>query len=181
MQLIGDASRWPRGAEYLRMAGRGLPTLKPAFYILIAKANERAGNIEAAWSNFEICKQAGRAVGPKNMAAQDQHDYFAVVKILADDAIGRGNVDAGIENYRIYTEYDRSGIDTYRSLARLYERKQDVWAALHATERGLLYDSRDPELVQLKDKYYYSVTAEELRPRWEQVRTYFDIPYCISK
>src|SRR6185436_45386 len=81
LALINDSSRWPRGAEFLRIAGRGLPLLRSGFFILIAKANERAGNFEASWLNFELCKRAGKAVGPKNLAEQDKHDYFAVVKI----------------------------------------------------------------------------------------------------
>ena len=45
---------------------------------------------------------------------------------------------AAIENYRLYTEYDRAGLETYRILADLYERHGDVWAALHAATLMML-------------------------------------------
>src|SRR5262249_9591212 len=89
--------------------------------------------------------------------------------------------DNAIEDYRLYTEYERAGIETYRNLAELYERKKDAWAALHATEQGLVYDSTDKDLLERKDRYYYSVMPDELRQRWEDVRKWFDVSYCLEK
>jgi hypothetical protein len=181
LALINDPVRWPRGGEYLRMAARGMPTLGPALFIQIAKAHERAGNVEGVWQNYRLVKLAGRSVGPKNLSAEDRQLYFAVVKLLADDAVSRGDLDAAIEDYLLYREYERSGKETYRTLAGLYEQKKDVWAALHATEQGLVYDGSDRDLLERKDRYYYSVTPDELRERWESVYKYFDVSYCLSK
>ena len=35
--------------------------------------------------------------------------------------------------------------------------------------------------MQRKDKYYYSVTPEELRERLEAVKKWFDADYCTHK
>src|SRR5262249_54376281 len=77
--------------------------------------------------------------------------------------------------------YERAGLETFRKLADLYERQGDAWAALHATERGLLYDAKDQDLLSRKDRYYYSVSPAELQSHWEQVRKWFDIAYCKEK
>jgi tetratricopeptide (TPR) repeat protein len=181
LALITDANRWERGGEYLRMAAHGLPNLGPGLYVQIAKASERAGNFKGVWQNYELAKRAGRAAGPKNLAAEERQLYFAVVKALADDAMKHDEVDNAIENYRLYTEYERAGLETYRNLAELYERNKDPWAALHATEQGLVYDSTDKDLLARKDRYYYSVMPDELQKRYEDVRKWFDVNYCLDK
>jgi tetratricopeptide (TPR) repeat protein len=181
LALISDPNRWARGAEFLRIAARGMPAQAPAIYIEIAKAHNRAGDGDGVWNNYHRVKVAGRAVGAKSLSDEDRHAFFAVVKLLAEDAISRGDLDEAIDNYLIYREYERSGKETYRALAGLYEKKKDVWSALHATEQGLVYDSTDKDLLEKKDKYYYSVTPEELRERWETVYKYFDVAYCLQK
>jgi tetratricopeptide (TPR) repeat protein len=181
LALINDPARWKRGAEYLRIAARGQPTLAPALFYQIAKAHERAGDAEGVWQHYGRVKEAGRLVGPKNLSPEDHQLYFAVVKVLGEDAVTRGDLDAAIDAYLLYREYDRSGKETYRTLTNLYEQKKDAWAALHATEQGLLYDSQDKDFLAKKDKYYFSVTPEELRQRWESVHRYFDLAYCLQK
>jgi hypothetical protein len=181
LALINDPNRWSRGAEFLRIAARGMPAHAPAMFIEIARAHDRAGDGDGVWSNYHRVKLAGRAAGPKSLSDEDRHAFFAVVKLLADDAIARGDLDEAIDDYLLYRDYERSGKETYRALAGLYEKKKDAWAALHATEQGLLYDSQDKDLLEKKDKYYYSVMPEELRERWESVYKYFDVAYCLQK
>ncbi len=181
LALIDDPARWQRGGEYLRIAARGIPELGPALFLKIARAHDKAGDPDGVWHNYRLVKLAGRALGPKNLSDQDRQNYFAVVKILAEEAVQQGDIDGAIENYLLYKEYERSGKETYRILAGLYEQKKDVWAALHATEQGLVYDSSDPDLLAKKDKYYYSVMPEELKERWESVYKYFDVSYCVQK
>jgi tetratricopeptide (TPR) repeat protein len=181
LALINDPSRWSRGAEFMRVAAHGLPTLAPAIFIELAKAHDRAGDADGVWNNYHRVKVAGKAVGAKNLSDQDRHAFFAVIKLLADDAIGRGDLDEAIEDYHLYQEYERSGKETYRALAGLYEKKKDPWAALRATEQGLVYDSQDKDLLEKKDRYYYSVMPGELRERWDSVFKYFDVAYCLQK
>jgi tetratricopeptide (TPR) repeat protein len=149
--------------------------------VQIAKAHERAGDAEGAWHNYQMVKVAGRAAGPKNLSAEDRHTYFAVVRMLAEKAVQDGSIDLAIEDYLLYREYERSGKETYRTLAGLYEQRGDVWSALQATEQGLIYDARDADFLQKKDKYYYSVTPEEVQQRGEAVLRHFDVKYCMEK
>jgi tetratricopeptide (TPR) repeat protein len=181
LALVPDAERWQRGVEYLRIAARGLPAQGPSIYVQVAKAHERAGDIDGAWQGYELAMRAGRAAGPKQLAPEDRHSYFAVVKMLADHAMSQGNHDAAIEAYHYYTEYERSGVETYRALAELYERKGEVWPALRETERGLIYNSSDKDLLARKDRYYYSVMPEDLRARLETEGKAFDVEYCLRK
>src|SRR5262249_40623547 len=149
---------------------------------------ERAGNFKGVWQNYELAKRAGRAAGPKNLPQEERHLYFAVVKALAEDAVKHDEVENAIENYHLYTEYERAGLETYRKLAELYERKagqtnsqDDVWAGLRCTEQGLVaYDAGDKDLQDRKGRYYRSVLPEEVTKRWEDVRKWFDVAYCMS-
>jgi tetratricopeptide (TPR) repeat protein len=181
LALIGDPVRWPRGAEYLRMAARGLPNQAPTLLLPVAQAHQKAGDPEGAWRHYELVKQAGQAAGPKNLAAEDRQAYFATVKLLAEAAQERGDLDAAVENYHLYTESERSGIETLRRLADLYERRGDPLSALRVTEQALLYNGKDKELLERKDKYYYSVMPEDLQARLESFTKAFDVAYCLRK
>ena len=178
---LQDQTRWQRGEEYLRMAANGLPAEGVGLFVQIAQAHEKAGDIDALYANYELAKQAGRAAGPKTLKTEDRHKFYAVVKALAEDAARREDVDAALENLHLYTEYERSGVETYRSLAELYQRKKDAWAALRCCEQGLQYDKADKNLLERKDSYYFSVTPEQLRERWETVKNWFDVSYCLQK
>jgi tetratricopeptide (TPR) repeat protein len=179
--LCDDPAQVQRCSEYLRMAAAGMPEKAPTIYLTIARTEEKAGNFAAVWQAYEAIKQAVPAVGPKNLAAQDRHTYYAVLKALGDDAAKRGDTVGAIENFRLFAEYERAGINTYRTLAELYERQGDAWGALHATEQGMVYDATDADLLARKDRYYYSVMPQELEPRREQVQKWFDVDYCKRK
>jgi tetratricopeptide (TPR) repeat protein len=181
LALINDPVRWQRGGEYLRLAAHGMPEAGTALFIQIAQANQRAGNPEGAWHNYELAKRAGQSVGPKNLSDEERQAYFSTVKLLAESALAHGDVDAAIENYRLYSESERSGVETLRVLADLYERKGDPLAALRVTDQALAYNGRDKDLLQRKDKYYYSVTPDDLRARLDSVRGGFDVGYCLRK
>jgi tetratricopeptide (TPR) repeat protein len=181
LALINDDQRWQRGGEFLRLAARGMAELGPTLFVEIAKAHQRANNLEGSLHNFELAKRAGRGVGAKNLADPERLAYFATVKYLGEVALSRGDTDAAIENFHLYAESERSGIETLRVLAELYEKKGDVLWALRMTDTGLIYNARDPDLLEKKDRYYYSVMPEQLRERLEQVRNGFDLDYCLKK
>ncbi|HZT80142.1 MAG TPA: tetratricopeptide repeat protein, partial [Gemmataceae bacterium] len=181
LALINDPGRWQRGGEYLRMAAHGLPAFGPSIFVQIAQAHQRADNPEGAWHNYELAKRAGRSVGPKNLGDADRQAYFATVKMLGEAAHARGDYDAAIENYQLFAESERSGMETYRTLAALYEAKGDPLLALRATEQGLICNGKDKDLLERKDKYYYSVLPEDLKARMEGVRSWFDVAYCVRK
>jgi tetratricopeptide (TPR) repeat protein len=181
LALIDDNARWQRGGEYLRLAARGQPALGPSLFVQVAKAHQRAGNEEGALHNFELAKRAGRSVGPKDLADGERQTYFATLKYLGEYALYKGDVDAAVENFQLYTEYERSGLETLRTLADLYERKGDALSALRATDQALIYNGKDKDLLERKDRYYYSVTPEQLQARLEAVRGGFDVSYCLNK
>jgi tetratricopeptide (TPR) repeat protein len=181
LALIDDNTRWQRGGEYLRMAARGLPTLGPTIFVQIAQAHQRAGHADEARHNYELAKRAGVAVGQKNLADAERQAYFATVKLLGEDALARGDLDAAIENYHLYAESERSGLETLRTLTTLYEKKGDALSALRVNDQALVYNPKDKDLLERKDRYYYSVMPEQLRARVESVRAGFDLDYCLRK
>jgi tetratricopeptide (TPR) repeat protein len=181
MSLIQDAEHWKRGAEYLRLAARGQPARAVSVYVQIAKAYLRANDDDGAVPFFEKARDAGREYGVKNLADAERRAYFATVKYLGEVGLFRGNVDSAIENLRLYTESPDSGLETYRALAEAYERKQEPLLALRACEQALLYNSKDPDLVERKHKYYFSVMPEVLQANIEMIRPAFDVAYCIER
>jgi tetratricopeptide (TPR) repeat protein len=181
LALINDTARWQRGGEFLRLAARGLPALGPSLFIQIAQAHQRAGDGEGAWRNYELAKRAALAVGPKNLADEERQAYFATVKLLGEAALAHDQVDRAIENFQLYSESERSGLETLRTLAGLYERKGQVLAALRATEQALVFNSKDPDLLARKDRYYYSVDPQFVRAHPDAVPGGFDVAYCLAK
>jgi tetratricopeptide (TPR) repeat protein len=181
LALINDPARWQRGVEYLRLAARGLPARAPALFLQIAQAHGQAGRTDAVWDYYELAKRAGKAFGPKNLEEKGRHEYFQVVKQLAEHARSRDDFDAAIENYQLYAEYERSGLETLRLLAGVYEQRGDVLGALRTTEKALIYDPKDKDLLERKDRYYYSVVPDSLRAQVEAVRDGFDVDYCLRK
>ncbi len=116
-----------------------------------------------------------------NLADAERRAYFATVKYLGEYAVFHGDVDAALENYHLYTESENSGIEIYRVLAELYEKKGDALSAARATDQGLLYNAKDRDLLEKKDRYYYSISPEVVQERLEAIRPGFDVAYCINK
>ncbi len=86
LALLNDPARWQRGVEYLRLAARGLPARAPGLFLQIAQAHQHAGRADAVWDYYELAKRAGKAFGPKNLEDRDRHEYFQVIKQLAEHA-----------------------------------------------------------------------------------------------
>jgi len=99
--------------------------------------------------------------------------------MLAEAAEARGDHDAAIENYQLYGESEKSGIETLRHLVALHEAKGDLLAALRVTERALLYSGKDKDFLDRKKTYYRYVMPDQLRPVLDSVRSWFDVDYCL--
>jgi tetratricopeptide (TPR) repeat protein len=181
LALIDDSARWGRGGEYLRMAARGLPALGPTLFVQIAQAHQRSGRADEARHAYELAKRAGRSVGPQTLADAERQAYFGAVKVLAEEAMNRGDLDAAVENLHLFAEYERSGMETLRTLAEMHERRGDPLSALRVTDQALLYNPKDKDLLERKDRYYYSVMPDDLRARLESVRSGFDLGYCVRR
>src|SRR5262249_30229321 len=54
-------------------------------------------------------------------------------------------------------------------------------AAARVTDRALIYDAQDKDLLARKERYYYSIMPEQLQARLEQYRTGFDVDYCLHR
>ena len=181
LALINDPARWQRGVEYLRLAARGLPTRAPGLFLQIAQAHQQAGQTDAVWDYYELAKRAGKAFGPKESRRQGPPRVFPGDQAARRAARSRNDFDAAIENYQLYTEYERSGLETLRTLAGVYEQKGDVLGALRTTEKALIYDPKDKDLLERKDRYYYSVAPDILQAQVDAVREGFDVDYCLRK
>ncbi len=181
LALVEDDARWQRGGEYLRIAAHGLPALGPTLFLQIAQAQQRGGKMEEARHNLELAKRAGRSIGPKNLGDAERAAYFSTVKCLGEMCLAAGDLDGATENYHLYAESERSGLETLRTLADLSERKGDPLSALRYTEQALLYNPKDADLVGRKDRYYYSVMPDDLRDRLDSIRGGFDFDYCLRR
>jgi tetratricopeptide (TPR) repeat protein len=181
LALINDRARWQRGAEYLRLAVIGLPLQVPSIHQQLSLAYQNAGDAEAVWRCYEQAVRLGRAVGPKKLPDEERQLYFAMLKLLAEDARGRDDLDSAVAYYQHYADYERSGLETLRTLADLYERKGDLLHALRTTDAALVYNASDPDLLERKDRYYYSITPEQLQAAPEAFRQGFDVGYCLRK
>ncbi len=134
------------------------------------------------WQNYQTAMQIGRHVGAANLDPAEQKNLFAVVKKIGEQAVKEERLDAALEAYKFYSQYDDiNKVETYRTLADLFEKKRDCWMALNCTEHALAYKGDDRDLAERKDRYYYSITPHEVKERYESVKLWFDIPYCIEK
>jgi tetratricopeptide (TPR) repeat protein len=181
LALLDDPQRWRRGCEYLRIAGRGLPIEAAALFMQMAQAHQKNNDSEGMWANYYQALQAGRRAGVANLKEEDRKKLAAVVKQLGERAMKTNDIDAALEAFKFYTQFEQGEMETWRTLAELFERKKDVWLALHCTEHALSYDAADKDLLGRKDRYYYSITPEDLGQRLEHVHKWFDVPYCLAK
>jgi tetratricopeptide (TPR) repeat protein len=181
LALFEDPQQWRRGCEYLRIAAHGMPAQAANIYIQIARIHEKYGDNAGLWTNYIKAMQIGRAIGVDKLAPSDKEALFATVKGIGELALKQNQVDAALESFKFYSLYENAGIETYRILADLFEKKKEIWLALHCCEHALTYNAQDRDLLAKKDRYYYSITPEDLQPRLESVRKWFDPQYCRDK
>jgi Icc-related predicted phosphoesterase len=88
--LVNEAGNAAQTAEFLRIAARGLPAQGTAILVQIAKANERAGNIDGLYDNYELATQAGLAIATQATAQVTfyEHDGFGGRSFTTDKQIG---------------------------------------------------------------------------------------------
>ncbi len=181
LALVADPQQWQRGCAYLRISANGLPLQAATLYIQIAQAHEKHGDKDGLWQNYQKAMQIGRAIGVANLQPADKEALFATVKKIGEQALMENRIDAALEAFKFYSQYESAGIETYRTLADLFEKKHDVWQALHCCEHALSYNPEDKDLLARKDRYYYSIQPDDLKARIENVRKWFDPQYCRDK
>lgn len=194
LALLNDRERWRRGCDYLRMAARGLPAQAPSIFILIAKAHEKQGDEPGLWLNYRQAMDAGRKLGVANLKVDDRQALFAVVKQLGEHSRDEGDIETALGAFKFYSQNERAGVETYRMLAELFERKAEkcaadldkqnnIWMSLNCVEHALSYPGagNDADILARKDRLYYSITPADLKSRLEQVYKWFDVEYCLQK
>ena len=102
-------------------------------------------------------------------------------QMLGEQAQARGDLQAALENFYLYKEYDRSGLETLRTIADLHEKKGEALPALRVNEQALCFNASDKDLLERKERYYFSVTPAELQANLESIRNGFDVNYCLTK
>ena len=61
------------------------------------------------------------------------------------------------------------------------EQKGDALSALRVNDQALVYNPKDRDLLERKDRYYYSVMPEQLQARLEALKAGFDLDYCLRR
>ena len=176
-----EANQSDRGGTYLRMAGRGLPSRGPSIFSKLAEVATAQGQTEEAHGYWDQVKRSGLAAGVARLAADQQVLYFAGLRQLIDAATKRGDLDAAIDNQRLFIEGGKEDVHTLRQLADLHAKSGDVLNALLIVERGLIYSKTDADLLAKKESYYFSVDPERVRAAKEKIASWFDVGYCSRK
>jgi hypothetical protein len=212
LALVDDADpdRRERGMGYMRMASRGLPDRGPGIYFKLAQVYEKHGDAENSRKSYEAAKQAGQAVGPRNLYRDQRQFYTDALRKLATIAETKGNAliadadeakargdeagsagrraeahalfEVAINELRQYLEDGgAAALEAYRKLAELNAKTGDTVNAVLMLETGLTYSSTDPDLLKKKDSYYYTLPAEKLEKVKDKVTKWFDVSYCVKK
>lgn len=197
LALAADGKNWQKGCSFLRIAAKGQPAKAPVLYMHIGKAHEKFGDPQGLWDNYVTALRSAKTLGMGNVAADDKVSLFAAAKLLGDHAVKENLLDIGLEAYKFYSQYEKAGAETWRTLAELFERRakqadaeakaqqyqDNLYLALNCTEHALSYSGfgADKDLLERKDRYMASVSPEELKNRWENIRLWFDVDYCLAK
>ncbi len=187
MEQLGTAllptELWLRGAEYLRMVAHGFPQQAIPIYNRLAECCQEHNQQKDLQHYRELIREVGLNLGAKNLSKEIQNQFYQAVYHLGEKAAQEQNWDEAINNYSIYTHYDGSGKETLRKLSQMYENTKNVLEALRINEKALTYMGayKDEDLQNRKDRYYYSLTVEQLQAAKEEVAPYFDGKYCFEK
>lgn len=205
-----DPERRERGLGYLRVAGRGLPDRAPGIFKKLADVSEKDGASSNVRGYLEQIKTSARAFGPRNLAKDQKEIYLNALRRLAGlaeaegdkfkaeadaadaagdaaireakDAEARPYYEAAITDLQLYRD-DGGGavLEAYRKIAELYGKMRDALNAVLNVAAAMEYSGSDPDLLQKRDSYYYSITIERLERAKANVGKWFDVAYCVKK
>ena len=176
-----ERERSDRGMAYLRMAGRGLPDRGPSIFAKLADLAERRGHAEEARGYREQVKRSALITGPNLLVAEQHAIYLNTLQRLVSDAESRGDFDSAVGDQRLFIEAGKEDVNTLRRLADLHAKAGDLLNAVLIVERGLIYSKADPDLLQKKDSYYFSLDVERVKSVREKVAPWFDVTYCVAQ
>ena len=179
--MLEDANKRLRGAELVRLAAQANPGTSPASLIAVAKSLQAVGDEQAGLEHFRMAVALGQRQGPANLAAADRDLFFRAVKYLAEVAEHVENWPDAAKLWSLYSEYDRSGLETLRKLADLNERLGDPSQALRAVEKALLYSAKDADLLARRERYLWSITPEQVEASPETFKGIIDPGFCVDR
>ena len=193
--LLENRDQWQRGCELLRIAAHGQPAQATNLYMHIAHTHDKHGDRAGLWTNYLTAMTIGRKLGVQNLQPADKEALFVNVKKVGDLAFKEDRIDVALEAYKFLSLHENAGIETWRTLANLFEkmaeraektgnheeRNKNIWQALHCTEHAFTHKANDPDLLSRKDRYYYSIAPNDLKARLESVSKWFDAEYCKTK
>ena len=181
LALLEQKHDLARGDQYLEMASFGLPLEAPYLFVQSGKSHDQKEEGEQSLKWFEKAVQSGKLIGGKNLPEASRLAYYSAVKFLADYHLHSKDSAKAIEYFQLFSEFERSGVETLRTLASLYEETNQPLAALRATEQALIYQGSDKDLLARKEKYLFSIQPNELAQSPEAFKKGFDVSFCLFR
>jgi tetratricopeptide (TPR) repeat protein len=176
-----DSRQAERGAEYLRMAGRGLPERGPSIFTKLADASEKRGQTAEARGYLDQVKRAGLIIGINRLAPNEKQLFFTGLRKLVEMNAAAGDFEAAAADQELFIQSGHNDLKSMRRLAELYAQSGDVLNAVRIVESALIETKTDADFLAKKDSYYYSLTIERVQAAKEKIASWFDVPYCLAK
>lgn len=178
--LTASTDKWQRGMFFLRVAAHGQPERAIPIYLRLAQVSDQHHETAIANEYRRKIRDIGQEITPEQLPADQQKIYFDTIKQLADEATKQQDWPEAIHHTLLLKQAPTSGKENLRTLAQLYENNKQVLLALRSTEEAIIHGA-DADLTARKDRYYYSVDLDELKQKANDVRSYFDVKYCMNK
>ncbi|MBL8823273.1 MAG: hypothetical protein JNJ77_11840 [Planctomycetia bacterium] len=170
-----------RGVELLAIAVRGQPKHAPAVWKLAADAAMKHDDPALLKQAQNEVKAWTKLLGVKEMSEESKVAYFATVKQMGEQAYHEGRLDDALENLILASEAPQSGADTLRMIAELYEKQGNVVQTMHYNEQCLLYDAKNPQYLERRDRCYISLTPDDINAHREKLGKLIDQSYLLKK
>lgn len=183
LALIDDteAKQADRGAEYLRIAGRGLPERGASIFTKLAEVAEAKGQLAEARGYLDQVKRAGLVIGIQRLHANEKPLFFTGLRKLVEMNASAGDFEAAASDQELFVQSGNNDLKSMRRLAELYAQSGDVLNAVRIVESSLIEAKADADFLTKKDSYYFSLTIERVTQAREKIASWFDVPYCLAK
>lgn len=176
---LDEPTDWQKGAAWMRIAASEARVDAPRILVDIAKAADKQGNTIEAMAHYRLARDTALKVEISTISPASQAVFFRVVKFLAETADHEESWRESLKNWQLYAAGQDAGLETQRHIAIAHEALGEPLAALVAVEKGLIYSPKDADLLERKDRYYFSVTPRDLAPVLDIVRPFFDMGHCL--
>lgn len=181
--LASEPEDVTRAIEYMRIAEHGLPEYRLVLWHSLGHLEMSVGSPEGEeW--LRRIRQFALETGPANLSDPQRNAYFETVLFLARKAHERGQLAEAIDNYELYRDSPRSGLETLRTLRELYEATGDLASAIRPVESALAYSLSERERkywVAEKNRLYHDVPVDQVRSRLAKIERFFDFVYCFRR